>query len=234
MKKILFLLSVLLLFNSGTNSYAAQSVGRIIQLTGDVDLTDEDSGSRIIAAIGTRLKTTQRIRTGMKSYAEILLFDNTKIFLRELSVLQITGIKNQSDDSPTKIKFDIGKLRLNIDKNFKGRNLIFKTNAAIIGVNDVQTDFAVITSEYQTKLAVFEGRAEIANSNRNIIKSFTVKTNEEVSIVRNSAPSEPVALPQDILDSWLDHYYVKDKRRILVKDKQETSILDYILRKRQY
>ena len=121
-----------------------------------------------------------------------------------------------------------------INKKLRGRNLILKTNIAIIGVGDIQTDFAIITTDYQTKLAVFEGQVDIASSNRKLLKSYNVKSNEEVSIKQNTAPSEPIVLPQDILDSWLDYYYVVDKKKIMIKNKEETSIIDYILRKRQF
>ena len=131
MKKNIILLIALLLFLTDLNLTARPSIGRIIQLTGDVDLTEIDSGIRIIASIGTRIKTTQRIRTGQKSYVEILLYDNTKIFLRELSILQITNIRNKKQNTPTEIKFHLGKIRINIDKELPGRNLILKTKYSL-------------------------------------------------------------------------------------------------------
>jgi hypothetical protein len=229
-----YILTVLLIMSFYLNAEAKQEVGRIIQLTGDVDLTDVNSGMRIVPGIGAQIKEYHKIRTGAKAYMEILLNDNTKIFMRELSIIQISSLKMKSDNPPTTINFNTGKIRIYLSKQFNNWNLLVKTNVAVIGVKDVETDFGVITTNYETKLAVFEGESHIANSNREIIKSFNVKLKEETSIKLNMPPMEPVILPQEILDSWLDYYDVVDKDRIIIKGRQDIGIIDYILRKRKF
>jgi len=234
MKKFIYIAVLICIFFPYSNINARTSIGKIIQLTGDIDLTDVTTGYRVLAKTGTNINTKQRIRTGQKSYAEILLKDNTKIFLYELSVLQINNIRNERRDPPTEIKFHLGKIRINIDKNFEGRNLILKTNTAILGVRNIHPDFMLITTDYQTKLAVLEGQIDIASINPEIQRSYMVRTNEEINVRQNYAPSKPVAIPQEILDTWLEDYYIVDKKHILKREKQKISIFDYILRKRKY
>ncbi|MFH0975618.1 MAG: FecR family protein [Spirochaetota bacterium] len=216
------------------NAEAKSEVGKIIQVIGDVDLTDINSGIRIVPGVGSQIKEYHKIRTGAKAYIEILLNDNSKIFMRELSIIQIGSLRMKAQESPTSISLSTGKIRIKIDKSFSNWNLIIKTNVAIIGVKDIETDLGIITTDIETKAVVFEGEASAANSNRVIIKSFIVKKKEEISIKQNRSPSEPVVLPQEILDSWLDYYEVVDKNKIEIKGKQDTGIFDYILRKRKF
>ncbi len=232
MKKIIHILVIIIIFYLPVDANF-RGLGKIIQVTGDVDLTGAKSGIRIEPGIGSMVPADYKIRTGSKSYIEILLNDNTKIFMRELSVMQISNLRSQIQDPPTGIRLYTGKVRIYINKQLKGRNLILKTNAAMIGVKDYETDLSVITTDYETKVSVLEGKADIASSNRDIIKSYELNKKEEASIKLNGAPSEPVILPLEILDSWLD-YYIIDKKRILVKGRQEGGIIDYILRKRKF
>ncbi len=216
------------------NAEAGSDIGKIIQLTGDVDLTDMNSGMRIVPGVGAQIKENYKIRTGAKAYMEILLNDNTKIFMRELSIIQISGIKMKADNAPTAINLNIGKIKINYGKRFKNWNLLIRTNTAVIGVKDIDTSLGIITTNHETKLAIFGGEAYIASSNRDIIKSYDVKMKEETSIKLNKSPLEPVVIPQEILDAWLDYYDIVDKNRIVIKGRQDTGIIDDILRKRKF
>ena len=232
--KIKYLFSIIIILFFYLNAEAKPEVGRIVQLTGDVDLTDIDTGIKIVPGIGAKIHGNHKIRTGNKAFLEILLNDNTKIFLRELSIIQISNLRMKADNPPTTINFNTGKIRINLSKQFKNWNLLVKTNVAVIGVRDIDTDLGIITTEYESKLAVFEGEAYIANSNREIIKSYDVKAREETGIMLNVPPMEPIVLPQEILDVWLDYYDVVDKNRIIIKNRQDTGIIDSILRKRKF
>lgn len=216
------------------NAEAKSEIGRIIQLVGDVDLTDINSGMRIVPGIGAQIQDSHKIRTGAKAYVEILLNDNTKIFMRELTIMQIGSLRMKAQNPPTSINLNSGKIRIKIDKSFSNWNLIIRTNVAIIGVKDVETDMGIVTTDVETKVAVFQGEVNIANSNRVIIKSFILKKKEETSIKQNMSPSEPVVLPQEIINSWLDYYDIVDKNRIVIKGTQDTGIIDSILRKRKF
>jgi hypothetical protein len=230
--KVVF--SIILILSFYLNAEAKGEIGRITQLTGDVDLTDVNSGMRIVPGVGAQIKENYKIRTGAKAYLEILLNDNTKIFMRELSIIQISSLKMRTDNPPTTINLNIGKIRINFNKQFKSWNLLVKTSTAVIGVKDIETSLGIITTNYETKLAIFQGEAYIASSNRDIIKSYDVKMKEETSIKLNKPPAEPIVIPQEILDAWLDYYDIVDKDRIVIKGKQETGIIDDILRKRKF
>ena len=133
-KAVISILSLVLCSALYLNAEAKPGIGRIIQLTGDVDLTDENTGIRIVPGVGSDIKENQKIRTGTKAYLEILLNDNTKIFMRDLTIIQIGRLKIKRDDPPTTINFSTGKIRINLSRQFNNWNLVVKTNVAIIGI----------------------------------------------------------------------------------------------------
>ncbi len=232
MKKIIFVLLFIMIICLDVR--AEEYLGKIIEINGNIDLTYVSTGERFIPYVGTKITKYHKIRTAKKSFVEILLNDGTKIFLRELSVLKITSLKLNQKDKPTSVEVLTGKVRINVNKPSSGRTLILRTPTAIAGVSSTDTDFGVITSKYETKVAVFDGHVDIANSNRSIIKSYRIMKKEESFIQLNKPPTEPVTLPSEILNYWLDYYKIISRNRIVIKDRREDGIIGHILRKRDF
>lgn len=230
MKKIVFIF--LFLLSTWCNINAQTSLGKIIQITGDVDLTDIVSNTGFIPRIGTDIDKFHKIRTGKNSFVEILLNDGTKVFVREVSVLFITNLKTGENDPPTRIEVLTGKVRINVNRRGNDRSLILQTPTAFAGIPNIETDLGVITCSSETKFVIFQGRADIANSSQNIIKSYTLDKKEETTISRYQPPTEPVIVPPDILNSWLDYYDIEGTKRIIVRAREKEGIIDFILRKR--
>lgn len=228
----LILLSLIISSASITALKAETELGKIIQLMGDVDITDTPTNRTFAPSVGTEISKYQKIRTGVNSFAEILLNDGNKVFIREASVVYISGLKLRDKDAPGKIEVLTGKVKININRPQLGRTLIIETSTAIIGILDEVTDIAIISSIYETKVVIYEGKADVANIKSEIIKSYTLMKKEEASIKLDSPPSEPVVLPAEILNSWLDYYDIIDSKRIIIRGNKEDSLIDYILRKR--
>lgn len=232
MKKIIIsFLFIIMIYADGRSE---ESYGNIIQFNGDVDIMDTRSNKDITITSGMQIYSNYSIRTGSKSYAELLLMDGTKIFMHGSSVVRVVNLRFKKTDQPSRVNVLAGKVRINANRPVEGRTLIVETSTAIAGVPSVETDFGIIATRYETRAVVFEGRLDIANSNRMIIKSYTLMKKEESVIQMDMPPTEPLALPQNILDSWIDYYEIVGGDRISVKGKSEDGIIGHILKKREF
>lgn len=209
----------------------AKPVGKILDLSGDVDITSV-AGKRIIPNEGTVIEDTDKIRTGRKSFVSIILNDGCKLFIREISVLYVQDIRLKETDQPTKIQMITGKLRVIAAKTMKGNSVIVYTPTAIAGVRG--TDFGIIATQFETKVVVFKGEVEVANREKNILKSYILKDREETRVAYQQPPEEPVVVPDYLLPKWFDSYIIDEKRNVIIKVKQEEGLLDQLLRKKDF
>jgi hypothetical protein len=210
----------------------AKPIGKVVQLVGDVDITSMKTGKRNVPDMNTTIYSDDKIRTGKQSLVTVLLNDGTKLFVKEVSVVNVAGLKLKNTDPPTKIRMLTGKLRLIVKKTFKKGSLILKTPTAIAGVRG--TDFGVITTQNETRVAVFEGEVEVANVRETILKSYVLKDREEVMVEKNSSPTPPRVMPSKVLSSWFDYYVIDDQRNRIIRRDREDSLFDRLLRKKNY
>ena len=169
---IITVMAILLLMS--INSFA-KPVGEILELSGDVDITSMKTGKRIIPEEGTVIDGNDKIRTGRKSFVSIVLNDGSKLFIREISVLYVQDIKLKLTDQPTRIQIITGKLRVIAAKTMKGNSVVVYTPTAIAGVRG--TDFGIIATQLETRVVIFQGKVEVANKDKNILKSYILSEN---------------------------------------------------------
>lgn len=224
---IITVMAILLLMS--INSFA-KPVGKILELSGDIDITSMITGKRIIPEEGTVIDGNDKIRTGRKSFVSIVLNDGSKLFIREISVLYVHDIKLNLTDQPTRIQIITGKLRVIAAKTMKGNSLVVYTPTAIAGVRG--TDFGVIATQLETRVVIFQGKVEVANKDKNILKSYILKDREETKVTYQQPPEAPVVVPDYILSKWFDIYSIDEKTNIIIKRKQDDSLLDQLLRKK--
>ncbi len=211
---------------------AQQNIGKIVSIVGDVDITSIAGGGKFVPQMGDMVTDDHRIRTGNRSYAELLLGDGSKLFVREVTVLNLSGLKMAEADPPTRIQVITGKLRITMKKTFRSRSLVLRTPTAVAGVRG--TDFGVVAGRQETKLVVFEGQVEVASSNQDLIKAYVVKEREEVSVKKDAPPTAPRIVPAEILKSWLDYYDIDERSRIIIRNKRDEGLLDGILKKKDF
>ena len=226
---IITVMAILLLMS--INSFA-KPVGKILELSGDIDITSMKTGKRIIPEEGTVIDGNDKIRTGRKSFVSIVLNDGSKLFIREISVLYVQDIKLKLTDQPTRIQIITGKLRVIAAKTMKGNSLVVYTPTAIAGVRG--TDFGIIATQLETRVVIFQGKVEVANKDKNILKSYILKDREETKVTYQQPPEAPVVVPDYILSKWFDTYSIDEKKNIIIKRKQDDSLLDQLLRKKDF
>jgi len=222
-------MAILLLMS--INSFA-KPVGKILELSGDIDITSMITGKRIIPEEGTVIDGNDKIRTGRKSFVSIVLNDGSKLFIREISVLYVQDIKLKLTDQPTRIQIITGKLRVIAAKTMKGNSVVVYTPTAIAGVRG--TDFGIIATQLETRVVIFQGKVEVANKDKNILKSYILKDREETKVTYQQPPEAPVVVPDYILSKWFDTYSIDEKKNIIIKRKQDDSLLDQLLRKKDF
>ncbi len=226
---IITVMAILLLMS--INSFA-KPVGKILELSGDIDITSMITGKRIIPEEGTVIDGNDKIRTGRKSFVSIVLNDGSKLFIREISVLYVQDIKLKLTDQPTRIQIITGKLRVIAAKTMKGNSVVVYTPTAIAGVRG--TDFGIIATQLETRVVIFQGKVEVANKDKNILKSYILKDREETKVTYQQPPEAPVVVPDYILSKWFDTYSIDEKKNIIIKRKQDDSLLDQLLRKKDF
>ncbi len=226
---IITVMAILLLMS--INSFA-KPVGKILELSGDIDITSMKTGKRIIPEEGTVIDGNDKIRTGRKSFVSIVLNDGSKLFIREISVLYVHDIKLNLTDQPTRIQIITGKLRVIAAKTMKGNSVVVYTPTAIAGVRG--TDFGIIATQLETRVVIFQGKVEVANKDKNILKSYILKDREETKVTYQQPPEPPVVVPDYILSKWFDIYSIDEKTNIIIKRKQDDSLLDQLLRKKDF
>jgi hypothetical protein len=230
MKKVTLGIVVMVFMN--ISAHSAGDLGKVVAIVGDVDITSVSTGRKFIPEVNSSITNDYKIRTGKKSFMEILLHDGTKIFVREISVLQISSLKIEESDPPTRLHMLTGKARITIKKTFRDRSFILRTPTAVAGVRG--TDFGVICTRDETKMVVFNGKVEVASAEENIVKSFLVKEKEEVSVKKNVPPTEPQTVPVEILETWFDYYDIDERNRIIRKSRREGGIIDNLIRKKDF
>ncbi len=222
-----------LIFTFTAIGSAQTRVGKIVQLINNVDITSLTSGKKTVPSIGDEISTDHKIRTGKKSFVEILLDDGTKLSMKEVSVLNISSLKLKDSDKATRVRLLTGKVRIALKRVFRGEHsLILKTPTAIAGVRG--TDFGAIATSLETKILVFDGKVEVANANKNIIKSVLLRPREESGITKNEAPTEPRTVPQEIMKNWFEYYDINDENRIIIKSREEKGFIDRLLRRKDF
>jgi hypothetical protein len=213
-------------------AFAGKKLGKLIQIVGDVDITSLTTGKKMIPEIGDYVESDHKIRTGNKSYVEILLNEGTTLMMKEISVLNIAMVKMREADPPSRIRLLTGKLRIILKSVYDETSMVVKTHTAIAGVRG--TDFGIIAAQNETKIVVFEGRVEVGSENKEVIKTYVIGEKEEITVRKNLAPMPPVTVPNEMLRLWFDNYDVDERSGLIIQKQKEEGLIDKILRKKVY
>jgi ferric-dicitrate binding protein FerR (iron transport regulator) len=135
-------------------------------------------------------------------------------------------------DPPTKLKLAYGKIRVTPKKVFYDRSMILTTQTAAISIVDAK--FAVVASEYETKVLAYSSKVGVANINPALKRAFVIIEGEEVSIRKNASPSMPLHVPSGAIRFWLENHSVTDDFKYIRKTTREEGFIDWLLRKREF
>lgn len=207
-------------------------LGKIINMEGDVDITSLSTGTNYIAANETKIRRDYKIRTGKRSFAEILLNDGTRIIMKDVTVINIMNLKLGENDPPAKVRVLTGKVRIIMKNGFNSRAMIIKTPTAVIGTR--RADIGFIVSNKETKVVSFSGEVEVANVDNQILKTYVLWDREESDVQDQLAPNKPRTVPTEDLQDWFDFYIINESSGFIEHKYREEGIIDKLLRKKEY
>ena len=194
-------------------------IGKIVNKTGIVKKTNINCDSGNCTSEEHTIYPGDRIITGKKSGAEILLNDGTAVELLENSDIIIFNLLNRNDKTLTNLFSDYGKFKIIQQNSFLEATLVFKTRTSII--KSVCATIDIISAASETGIFVYKGEAGFANIDPSIIKAYVVKEGFESFLKKSFPPMNPVEIDITLQSSWLKrHFLTKDNDKILKYDKK--------------
>ncbi|PKL18827.1 MAG: hypothetical protein CVV49_03960 [Spirochaetae bacterium HGW-Spirochaetae-5] len=190
------------------------SIGKLVKKTGYVKKTNINCDSDECAGDNLLIYPGDRIETGSKSSASILLNDGTAVELLEKSDLIILSIINKRDKTLTSFFSDYGKFKIIQENDFFDASLVIKTRTAII--KSVSASISIITGYEETGIFVYKGEAGFANIDPTIIEAYVIQSGYESFLKKSTPPLSPVKVQKTLRTSWIKrHFLTKDNERIL-------------------
>ena len=202
----------------------ASAIGKIISKKGTADKSNLNCDSNC-KSDSPFIFPGDRITTGKKSSAEIILNDGTSIQIQERSDIIIYNIISKKSKAPTGIYSDHGKFKIIQQNSFLKTSMIFKTRTAII--KSVCSSMSVIAGGSETGIFVYHGEAGFASIDPSIIKAYIVKSGHESFIRKKRAPLNPVTVPVSLRLSWLQRYFLSEDLDKIIRVNKKGSAVEW-------
>lgn len=204
---------------------AAAGIGKITNKTGIVKKSNINCDDSNCMNNGSVIYAGDRITTGVKSSAEIILHDGTAIRIYERSDIIVNSILSGKNKTPTGIFSDYGKFKIIQQNNFLETSLIFKTRTAFI--KSVCSTMYVITGNRETGIFVYDGEAGFANIDPSIIKAYIIKSGYESFLEKTHPPAEPGIVPASLRISWLQRHFLSHDNEKIIRISKKGSIVEW-------
>ncbi len=159
----------------------------------------------VAAKIGDALFEGDTIKTGANSKVQLLLSDNTTIYVAQNSNLMIKEylLNHTQNKRNVVVKSDEGKIRMVVmkmfraiaataDKQWKSSNVRIETPTAVAGIKG--TDLVIVVSRTHTQLTVFEGVVGIRNMLSSVRGEAIVGANQTSTVKKDAPPAPPVVI----------------------------------------
>lgn len=175
-----------------------QSSATMIGLSGNVEVMTSGGSSWANAKLRQSLDSGDRVKTGSKSGAVILLKDGTELKIGPLSNVTIDKIAGAQNSKST-IKLDSGKAwsRVSKSRNAREEQFTIKTPSSTSGVRG--TEMAVeVDDAGATTLTVVEGEVAFGNEYGNV----TVGTSQQSMAEPGRPPTPPTVVDTKHWVEW--------------------------------
>ncbi len=194
------------------------SIGKLVKKNGNVKKTNINCDSDECVRDNLLIYAGDRIETGKKSSASILLNDGTAVEILDKTDLIILSIINKRNKTQTSFFSDYGRFKIIQENDFFDASLVIKTRTAII--KSVSASMSIITGYDETGIFVYKGEAGFANIDPSIIEAYVIQSGYESFLKKNTPPITPVNVQKTLRTSWLKrHFLSKENERILKYNK---------------
>jgi hypothetical protein len=232
MKKTYLKTAILLALLMQNILYADNTgIGKIVSRKGNVSKTNLNCDDTNCKDDGLIIYPGDRIVTGKKSSAGLLLNDGTSIQILERSDIIIFSIVSKKNKTLTSLYADYGKFKIIQQNSFLETSFIFKTKTAL--VKSVCSTMCIITSSNETGLFVYKGEAGFANVDPSVIDAYIVKSGYESFLTNKLPPFNPEEVTVSLRASWLKRYFLTgDLNRIARYNKKGSAVEWFFTEKR--
>jgi hypothetical protein len=229
--RYLFQLTFLIFLIPAISYSENNNIGKLVKMNGYVKKTNINCDSDECSRDKLLIYPGDRIETGRKSSASILLNDGTAVELLEKSDLIILSIINKRDKTLTSIFSDYGRFKIIQENNFFDASLVVKTRTAII--KSVSASMSIAAGYDETGIFVYKGEAGFANIDPSIIEAYIIQSGYESFLQKDSSPATPVSVQKTLRTSWLKrHFLTKDKERIIKYNKSNGAADWFFIKKK--
>jgi len=201
LKKILSFIIVSAMIFIFHNSLCAEEeimAGSFTSLKGEVTIQHAEAEDWEEAEIDMPVFPGEKIKTGEKSEAELMLDDGSMLRIEEKTTIEIIASEIDNNNSGKKknflMKLGIGKILNNFKKaEGSGSKYGITTGSAVIGVRG--TEFSVECIDEKTDVEVYEGEVEVSGLPSGLPDGTSAQP--EVLVQEGSAEQKPVLVSRD-------------------------------------
>jgi hypothetical protein len=169
---------------------AAESVGRVVAVSGKADVIRSSDNSRHELAFKDPIFLNDRIITAASSQVKLLLNDDSILKVSPTSELRVSEqVVGPGEESRTTVNLLKGKLRSIIGKQLGGNSRFeVHTDVAVAGVRG--TDFEVLAAG-ETLVRCFTGVVQVGNIDPKILQFVLLNANMFTRVLKGQAPTPP-------------------------------------------
>jgi hypothetical protein len=228
LKAVLLLIVMIAAVPPARSSYAGE-IGRVTRVTGI-------TSARIEAGDEIEIKTARPIFKGSTIIAhdealiELSLSDGTALVIYGPSMIKINNCRTSQAMPPTFISLSYGKIKF-YSKNVHN-SLSLKVVTPSGEISAVKSEFAVISSGYETIVAVFRYKLAVSSSDTSVKKAFIVYPGEQITVARGNPPGEPEPVGVSSSAWWIDSFYLTSSEKKISGYEKNEGPADWLIRKR--
>lgn len=176
-------------------------IGNISMVDGNVNITRKGKADVVAAKAGDALFAGDTVKTGDNSKVQIMLGDNSTIYVAPNSNMQLKDylLSRNEEKRNITVKAFFGKIRFVVAKIYKvsasgsqrswrDSSFSVETPTAVAGIKG--TDFVITVSPTHTTFSVFEGLVGTRNVS-SLIKGEVMLGANQASTVKKDAPPKP-------------------------------------------
>lgn len=203
MKRIsIFVFSAIILFVFSAGVFGKEQilVGSFTVVKGKVSILRAGEEKWIKAEVDMPVYPGDKVKTGAKSEAELILDDGSMLRIEEKTLIEIVDSKIEGEGEGAKKNFFLnlfsGKVLNNLKKlAHKESNYNITTRTAVVGVRG--TEFSVECEEEKTEVAVYEGEVDVASKIEGAEgESIKVSQEQQTVVEKGKVPLTPQALSE--------------------------------------
>jgi len=226
----LIALAGVFLITIAATSYAAR-VATLTYFSGKVEVQRAYKTEWELAKIKMPLYINDKLRTGPKSSAEILLDDNSILRLKEKSVMEIKDLSEEKGTRNTSIGVLIGKVWTNITPQPANSRFQIFSASATVGVRG--TILAVSVDAGQNmRVLVFEGSVKITTIRARLeeVESAVVFANQAINISPGRL-FEPEPIKPEEIKEWNEfNKEIEKMKKELPRAEKPSGVIRYSIR----